>query len=179
MRTRLAYLVAAGVAVGLSGCNRDRTAEVVGAMNTSNVQRLANLYAAHQNYKSGLGPASEAEFREFIRTYDPNKLAMMGVNADQLDQLFTSELDNKPLKVRYKVAGGRGSKDPVVFEQDGKDGKKRVGFTGGEVQEVDDATSRQLWAGKASAPPSGPPTAAGPKGRPTGPPPGAPTGPGQ
>jgi hypothetical protein len=178
MRTSLISLVAVGAFVGLSGCNRDRTAEAVAAMNTSNVQRLANLYAAHQNYKNGRGPASEAEFREFIRTYDPNKLQMMGVNPNELDQLFISEVDGKPLKVRYNVGGGRGSKDAVVFEQEGKDGRKRVGYTGGDVQEVDDATYRQLWAGKSSAPPAGPPGASQ-KGRPTGPPPGAPTGPGQ
>ena len=178
MRTGLACLVAVGV-VGLSGCNRDRTAETVAAMNTSNLHRIANLYTEYQNQKGGRGPGSDAEFRDFIRAYDPNKLAMMGVSADRLDQLFTSELDNKPLKVRFRVAGGRGSQDPVVFEQEGKDGKKRVGFTGGTVQEVDDGTYRQLWAGKASASPSGSPTGPSPKGRPTGPPPGAPTGPGQ
>lgn len=177
MCTRLAGLATVWFAVWLTGCNRDRTAEIVAEMNTSNVQRLANLYAAHQNYKSGRGPASETEFREFVRTYDPHKLKMMGINPDELDQLFTSEADGKPLKVRYNVGGGRGSKDPVVFEQDGKDGKKRVGYTGGTVEEVDDTTSRQLWAGKSRTPPAGPPTGAGR--RPTGPPPGAPTGPGQ
>jgi hypothetical protein len=174
MRTRLTGLAAVWLAVWLTGCNRDRTAETVAAMNTSNVQRLANLYAAHQNFMNGRGPASEAEFREFIRTFDSNKLKMMGVNPDELDQLFTSEVDGQPLKVRYKVGGGRGSQDPVVFEQVGKDGKKRVGYTGGNVEEVDDATSKQLWAGK--SPTTGPAAA---DGRPTGVPAGAPTGPGQ
>ena len=88
MRTSLISLVAAGALVGLSGCNRDRTAETVAAMNTSNVQRLANMYAAHQNMKGGRGPNSEAEFKEFVRTYDANKLKMMGINPDELDGLF-------------------------------------------------------------------------------------------
>ena len=63
------------------------------------------------------------------------------------------------------------------YRSAGEDGKKRVGFTGGIVREVDDATASQLWVGKGSAP--GAPTGPAPKGRPTGPPPGAPTGPGQ
>jgi hypothetical protein len=156
----------------LTGCNRDRTSEIVGSMNTSNIQRLANLYAAYQNFKNGRGPASEPEFREFIRAYDPNKLKMMGINPDELDGLFTSEVDGKVFKLRYNVGGGRGSQDPVVFEQEGRDGLKRVGFTGGNVQEVDETTARQLWSGR-------PVAAQAPGGRPTGIPAGAPTGPGQ
>jgi hypothetical protein len=97
---------------------------------------------------------------------------MMGINPDSLDALFTSEVDGKAFKLRYNIGGGRGSQDPVVFEQDGKDGLKRVGFTGGNVQDVDEATSRQLWTGKPT-----PAQATG--GRPTGIPQGAPTGPGQ
>ncbi len=178
MRTRVLGLVATVLAVGLAGCNRDRTAETVAAMNTSNVQRLANLYSAHQNYKSGRGPANDAEFREFIRTFDPNKLQMMGIDPNDLDKLFTSEVDSKPLKIRYNVGGGRGSKDPVVFEQEGQNGKKRVGYTDSTVEEVDDSTYQQLWAGKTATGPAasgGPPTKGG--GRPTGAPAGAPTGP--
>jgi hypothetical protein len=171
MLTRLACLVAISL-FWLTGCNRDRTSEIVGAMNTSNIQRLANLYAAYQNFKNGRGPASEPEFREFIRTYDPNKLKMMGINPDALDALFTSEVDGKAFKVRYTIGGGHGSLDPVVFEQDGKDGLKRVGFTGGEVQEVDETTARQLWSGR-------PITTHATGGRPNGIPAGAPTGPGQ
>ncbi|VTR94836.1 unnamed protein product [Gemmata massiliana] len=183
MFTRLVCALALGSAIGLVGCSRDRTAEAVGAMNTSNAQRLSNMYAAYQNFKGGRGPASEAEFREFIKSYDPTKLKMMNINPDDLDGLFKSESDGKPFKVRYNVGGGRGSQDPVVFEQEGKDGKKNVGYTGGLVEEVDDATYKQLLAGKsnktppAGGPPAGAPAGAGAKGRPTGPPPGAPTGP--
>jgi hypothetical protein len=178
-------LVAVGIAIGLAGCNRDKTAETVAAMNTSNVQRLANMYAAHQNYKNGRGPASESDFKEFIRTYDPNKLKMMGINPDELDKLFTSEADGKPLKIRYNIGGGRGSQDPVVFEQEGKEGKRAVGYTGGNVEQVDEATWKDLLAGKGpksppAAGPTGAPAGGKDAGRPgAGPPPGAPTGPGQ
>src|SRR4051794_40942249 len=105
MCTRVTGFAAVCFAVWLTGCNRDRTAETVAAMNTSNVQRLANLYAAHQNFKGGRGPASESEFKEFIRSYDPTKLKMMGVSAEEIDRLFTSEADGKPLKIRYNVGG--------------------------------------------------------------------------
>src|SRR5215213_5452387 len=86
---------------GLAGCGRDTTARDVAAMNTSNIQRVANLYSAFQTYKGGRGPATEAEFKEFITQFDQEKLQMMGVKSADLTGLFTSERDGKPFQVRY------------------------------------------------------------------------------
>jgi hypothetical protein len=159
----------------LAGCG-DNVAKQVGDMNKSNIQRISNLYAAFQNTKGGgRGPKDQAELAQFIKEFDPNKLQMMGVNANAIEQLFTSERDGKPFRVRYKVGGGRGSVDPVTFEQEGKDGKKQVGFTGGKVEEVDDARYQAYLSGKkpADVASAGQEAAGRPKGRPTG----APTGP--
>ena len=152
-------------------------------MNTSNIQRLSNLYAAFQNYRGGRGPKDEAELRGFIKEFDPEKLSMMSVDLNNLDGLFTSERDGKPFKVRYKVGGGRGSVDAVVFESEGKDGTKQVGYTGGKVEDADDGKYEKLLAGKGESqkpagPPAGAPAGAAGGRRPGGgAPPGAPTGP--
>jgi len=167
-----AVLLVPTVMAALTGCGGNKTANEVAAMNKSNIQRLANIYSAHQNHKGGRGPTSEAEFKEFIKNFDAEKLQMMGIKSDDLPGLFTSERDGKPFKLRYNVGGGRGSVDPVVFETEGKDGKKQVGYTGGNVQDVDDQTYQQLWASKGTG---GKPSAGG---RPSGPPAGAKTGPG-
>ncbi len=186
-RTALATFVASA-AVFLAGCSRDSTADDVAKLNKSNIQRLSNFYAGMQNgYASSKGsvpPKDEAEFKEYIRAYPADKLKMMGVDAGNIEELFKSERDGKPFKIRYKVGGGRGSVAPVIFELEGKDGKKQVGFTGGNVEDVDQSTYDQYFAGKsgvvAPGSPSGP-TGAGASGggRPSGggPPPGAPTGP--
>src|SRR5262245_7429763 len=86
-------------ALDSAGCSRDTTARDVASMNQSNIQRLSNLYAAHQNGKGGQGPRDEAGFQAFIKEFDPNKLAMMGVDANNVDAVFTSERDNKPFRV--------------------------------------------------------------------------------
>lgn len=172
----VALLPAAVLIAGLTGCS-DKTAKEVAAMNRTNMHRLANLYAAHQNYKGGKGPSSEADFKEFIKKFDAEKLTMMGVNSAEVDKLFVSERDGKPFKVRYNVGGGRGSVDPVVFEAEGAEGKKQVGYTGGKVEDVDDATYQQLLAGKGGGTPKGDPKAAGRPGG--GPPAGAQTAPKQ
>jgi hypothetical protein len=178
-RTRIVSAgVAAVLAAGLVGCT-DETAKQIGAMNTSNIQRVSNLYAGFQNMKSPKGPKDEAEFKEFVKAYAPDKLTAMGIDPGNAESVFVSERDGQPFKIRYKVGGGRGSVAPVVFEAVGKDGKKQVGFTGGKVEEVDDATYQKYWSGKGGAePPAGPPAGGG-AGRPRGggPPPGAPTGP--
>jgi len=173
----------ASAAILFAGCSSDTTARDVAALNTSNAQRLANFYAGMQNgYATSKGgaPDDEAAFKSYISAYPADKLKMMGVDIAKVDDLFKSERDGKPFKIRYKVGGGRGSVDPVVFEQDGKDGKRQVGFTGGKVEEVDQATYDQYLAGKTGTAPPGGATGAGPGGgRPGsgGPPPGAPTGP--
>lgn len=177
MRTicsRVAAVTAVAALFAFSaGCSRSKAAKDVAAMNTQNIQRVANLYSAFQNYKGGRGPNDEAEFKAFVKEFDPNKLSMMGIDANSADAIFVSERDGQPFKIRYKVGGGRGSVDPVAFEAAGAGGTKRVAYTGGKVDEVDDATYAQLWSGKGGAsPPSGPP-----QGRPSDRPAGAPTGP--
>lgn len=187
---RWAACAVAAVSLGLGavGCSTDKTKEQIASMNTSNVQRVANIYAGFQNAKGGAGPKDETEFKTFIREYDPYKLSAMGIDANDLDKVFTSERDGKPFTIRYKVGGGRGAVAPVVFEKDGVNGTKQVGFTGGKVEEVDDARYKDLLAGKAGTEPAaGPPVGGGRPGGPpaggggrpggSGPPPGAPTGP--
>jgi hypothetical protein len=177
-RHALAGLLLVGL-VGLAGC-RDKVADQVAAMNTSNIRRVANIYEGFQNLVGGgKGPKDEAELTKFIKAYDPNKLKMMGIDPNDTAKLFTSERDGKPFKVRYNVGGGRGSVAPVVFEQEGKDGKKQVAFTGGKLEEVGESEYQALLSGKGGTTPA--PSPAGPAagGRPgkSGPPPGAPTGP--
>jgi hypothetical protein len=186
MRTYLykipAGLAAAYLVVALAGCSGNSTESQVAALNTSNIQRLANMYSAYQNMKSGGGPKDEKDFKAFIKDYDAGKLKMMGIDPNNLDALFTSERDGKPFKIRYKVGGGRGSEAAVVFEQAGNEGKKQVGYTGqSKVEEVDDARYAQLLSGKArpsaDAKEGKGPISGVPAGAPKGPPGGIPKGP--
>jgi hypothetical protein len=176
MRKAYFQAVAAVILAAVVGCG-DKTADRVGAMNRSNIQRIGNMYAAYQNYKAGRGPQDETDLKEFIKTYDPGKLTMMKIDPNNLGGLFTSERDGKPFKIRYQVSGGRGSAQAVIFEQDGQAGKKQVGFTGGRVEEVEDATYDKLWAGGETPSASPSATSASKGSRPVGIPPGAPTGP--
>ncbi len=59
-----------------------------------------------------------------------------------------SERDRLPFRIRFGVdTRVRGPALPVVFEQEGRDGRRQVGFTGGATEEVDAATYESLWTG--------------------------------
>lgn len=160
---------------GLTGCG-DPVAQQVGELNKSNIQRVSNLYAAFHNMKGGRGPKDEAEFSQFIRDFDPDKLKMMGVKDGDPAKLLVSERDGKPFRIRYNVGGGRGAVVAVAFEQDGKDGKKQVGFTGGKIEEVAEAEYLAYLTGKGGTAPAAAPNP-GARPKTSGAPPGAPTGP--
>jgi hypothetical protein len=144
------------LAVVFSGCsNRTDPTAAIARVNETNLQRLANLYFTYQSKHNWRGPADEAEFKAFLRSYNPAKLSRIGIDPNQLDDLFLSERDGQPFKIRYGVPGSAmGSTEPVVFEATGIGGTRLVGFLNMEQREVDAAEYGVLWAGppKSAAP---------------------------
>jgi hypothetical protein len=140
----------------LVGCGQSVDPEdAVAAVNSNNIQRVANLYLAYQTENNWIGPPDEAAFKDFIRGLSPNLLSRINVDPDNLDQIFDSDRDNQTFKIRYKVVGNvRGSGEPVVFESEGIDGKKMVGFLNMTQRDVDSTEYESLFAkGSAGAAP--------------------------
>ncbi|HEX6960955.1 MAG TPA: hypothetical protein VF175_03755 [Lacipirellula sp.] len=148
-KSHLALACASWLLATIAGCGGSDVADQVGAMNDSNIKRVANLYMAHQ-FRNGMrGPADEEAFKKFIQSgMSPRKLEMMGVDPNNVDELFISERDGQPFEVRYGLSGGPSAKLAVVFEQQGKNGKRLVGFTDGSVEEADEVRYQQLLEGK-------------------------------
>ena len=136
------------LAVVLSGCsNRSDPQAAIARVNETNLQRLANLYFTFQSKQNWRGPADEAEFKAFLRSYNPAKLSRIGIDPNKLDDLFLSERDGEPFKIRYGVPGSAmGSTEPVVFETTGVGGTRLVGFLNMEQREVDAAEYDALWS---------------------------------
>ncbi|MFN5320323.1 MAG: hypothetical protein ACK493_09735 [Planctomycetota bacterium] len=149
-----------------SGCGPSGAGDAaIRNANQNNIQRLTNLYSRHQLSNGGKGPASEAEFRKFIQGLDAQTLGNIGVDSGNLDKLFLSERDNKAFSIRYGVAGNtRGSNDAIVFEVEGKEGKRQVGFTSLAIRDVENSDYEALKAGQpasSTATPSALPPGAG------------------
>jgi hypothetical protein len=129
-----------------AGCS-DSTAGAIGALNNDNIKRLTNLYSAYQAAHSFQGPSDEAALRSFVKDQAPWRLKLMQVDPDKLEDLYISERDHKPFKVKYGVVSGPGAVNALVFEQDGLNGKRQVGFNGGTVEEADNAQYKEMWEG--------------------------------
>ena len=108
----------------LVGCSsRTDPDSAIASVNETNLQRLANLYFTYQSKHEWRGPANEAEFKSFLRKYNPAKLTRIGIDPNAIDGLFISERDGEPFKIRYGVVGSAmGCSEPVIFESTG-DGK--------------------------------------------------------
>jgi hypothetical protein len=134
----------------LVGCSSHTDPDsAIAKVNTTNLQRLANLYFTFQSQHEWHGPADEAEFKKFLRECNPRKLTRIGVDPNDLDKLFVNERDGQPFKIRYGVPGSAmGSSAPVIFEATG-DGKGRlVGFLDMQQREVDESEYQSLWSAK-------------------------------
>jgi hypothetical protein len=126
-----------GVVLLAIGCGGETPADAVAAMNDSSIRKVANLYMAFQLRNGMRGPKDEAEFKAFIQNDMPrNKLDMMQVDPDAVDELFISEKDGQPFEINYGLSGSAMSVMAVVFEKQGVNGIKQVGFTNGPVKEV-------------------------------------------
>ena len=128
-----------------SGCSRNDPSSRIGEMNDTRIKQLANLYMAHQTRNGSNGPKDEKAFKDFIQHgMAPHRLEMMRVDPTKVDDLVISERDGQPFVIKYGQSGGIMSKLPVVFAKEGKAGKRQVGFTNGQVEEVDDLRYQEL-----------------------------------
>lgn len=139
----------------VAGCRSGSEAEsALRNANRTNIQRLANLYSMYQFQNRFQGPQDEETFRAFIQELDSDAQRNMGIDPSAIDNLFISERDKEPFRIRYGVpTTPRGSKEAVIFENTGRRGQKMVGFLNMVQREVDDGEYNQLWDTKITSPP--------------------------
>jgi hypothetical protein len=109
------------------------------------VEEIASWYQKYQALNGRQPPPDEATFVAFINKMMKEQGVAEGMRQDYL----VSPRDGKKFVVRY---GKPMSTDPtrniVVYEQEGQDGKKWMANAAGVGREVDDAELKQLVGGK-------------------------------
>lgn len=129
--------------------------QMIAANNDTNIKRLGTLYGFFHLKNQFRGPKDEADFKKFIGEQDAARLKLAGISGSKVDELFVSERDQKPFKIRYGVNTQlRGPSLAVIFEADGKEGKRQVSFTGGSMEEVDSTRYDELFSGRADPKPA-------------------------
>jgi hypothetical protein len=104
------------------------------------MQALAVCYSLYVNQHQGHLPSDESTLKTFIRTECKNVLNKRGV-AD-VNAIFSSDRDNRPLIVRYAKPSASPEFVPemiVAHEETGVDGRRLVAFPSGVVRELDAA----------------------------------------
>jgi hypothetical protein len=116
----------------------------------NNVKRVSRMYTVFQMRNSMIGPKDEEELKSFILEHSEARLARIGIDPEKVDEIFLSERDGQKLIVRYGTELEDSSKSiPVVFEAEGKDGTRYVGFSNAYMQEIsDDDQYKRLMAGE-------------------------------
>jgi hypothetical protein len=141
-------LVLLGMAsIIVAGCGGSNSGDrMIANENQTNLQRLCNMYTLFQSKNGWQGPADEAALKKFIRDQNPRVLSRMGIDAANVDAIFTSERDNEKFIVLWATAGGaRDEAKPIVAEKTGVSGMRMIGFTLPVHREVDDAEYRKLF----------------------------------
>jgi hypothetical protein len=134
-----AWVVAVG-ALLLTGCGPDKKIE---ERESSNLKPLAVYYGRFVGAHRGQPPANEQELKEFIRSRPATELEALGVK--DVDSLFISARDKKPYRfvAHPSMKPGQGI-NVFVYEEQGIGGKRYVGGTLGQIEEVDEARFKEL-----------------------------------
>ena len=142
----------------MGGCSSNSVESQVAAMNTSNIKRVANLFAAYQNVQGGQGPKDKETIIAFAKNIPPDALHNMKIDENNLDALFVSERDNKPFRIKFgAIRGAMSPHIPVIFEEQGVGDTRQVAWTNARVEEVGAAEYQQLWSEKDVPVQAGPP----------------------
>ena len=147
-KLRLEFVFAAVMMIVVSGCSSESAIDLVKRANNSNIQKLSNLYIQYQADHDFVGPDSIETFRKYVENDVPDFIKER-IELTSTDELFVSERDGQPFKIRLEVIGSaRGCSEPAIFEAEGKDGKFLVGFLNMTTREVEKNEYEDLWAGK-------------------------------
>ena len=113
----------------------------------SPLKPIAIFYGDFLHQYQGKPPASEAEFKAFLKEAKNAARLKETFKITDIDKLLISPRDNKPYVITYGTMStnqGPGGVPVVAYEMDGLKGKRFVASALGGVVEVDEAEFRKM-----------------------------------
>lgn len=144
-RTRIQLVILCCAGMSFSGCGPSQPS--LADYNNTNIRKTRAAYGIYVMAHDFEAPDDENTFKEFLTTSKVAEVKMqrMGVSKNKILDIFVSERDGKPFKIRYGIDGI--GDNPIVFETDGVNGKRFVAFADPRELEADDY--EKCWAGEA------------------------------
>jgi hypothetical protein len=141
----LRFLSLAAVAALLAGCGPSKQKVEL----ESNIKAITVAYGRYFQSNRGQPPASEAELKAFVEKMPPEQLGVKDPAG-----MWVSTRDKQP----YVVVYGQNPNPPgpsgpvVVYESKGVNGRRYVGTSLGNTEEVTEERFRQLVPSASAAP---------------------------
>ena len=138
----IATALISGFVLLLGGCGS--SVPSLKDLNDTNMRKLHSAYKIYMQRNELKGPADKDELVEFLTTNRTAKalLSRMGVEVDAIEDIFVSDRDGQPFKIRWGVEGI--ADHAIVFEAEGVGGKRMVAFT--RTRELDDQEYEGYWS---------------------------------
>lgn len=148
-------LLAVWSAGGCSQSPEQRMKDAFRSNFRENGRRLVTMYARFMESPSQpvqgpndfKGPADEQQLRDFIATMPAEALREMGISGADSEELFKSERDGQPFRIRYGIKGGLSKVYAVLCESRGVNGKIKVYRSNGSSTEVAAGDIEEYMAG--------------------------------
>ncbi|QDT69287.1 hypothetical protein MalM25_22230 [Planctomycetes bacterium MalM25] len=138
------------VASLLSGCVSEeaRLLKEVKDLNKTSVMKLRACFEMYASRNGRQYPESEEELIAFLTSGEVDaNLERIGIDSTAVEDIFTSQRDGQPLKVRYGIRYNPNKPLPIAFETTGVDGVRLV--SADVLIEVDnDQDYEKLWKGE-------------------------------
>ena len=137
-----------------SGCNSSQDGDFVQKSNDTNIKKVCSAYQLYAARSSYTGPKSKEDLLGFLTTNEKitKNLELIGLDRDKIEEYFVSENDGKEFDFRWGVFVNpdlERSREPLVFEREGKNGIRLVMLSNRKIIEVDnDRKYQELFMGK-------------------------------
>lgn len=149
-------IAAAGAIIGCQSAPEQQIKEAFKAAFPDNGRRVAVLYARCMGSPTRptrgpddfAGPADEASLRRFISAMPSEALAEIGIANAESPELFTSERDGQPFRIRYGIKGPLTTTYAILCESKGVNGLVKVFKSDGSSTEVAADEAEKYLAGE-------------------------------
>lgn len=137
-----------------SGCNSSEDGDFVQKSNDTNIKKMCSAYQLYASRSSYTGPKSKEDLTSFLQNNEQiqKNLELIGLDRDRIDEYFVSENDGEEFDFRWGVFVNpdlERSREPLVFEREGKNGIRLVMLSNRKILEVDnDRKYQDLLNGK-------------------------------